>query len=139
MEECWKDLPNDLVFYIVDLSGDIDLRRAFGFLPRKLSPERILGLHFLLNSHDGLVYNMDTKSLHILRIPGVYVVRRPIELDYVDRWAWMFNALEESHTIEISCSSGRYCFVPDARDPFYTELKVLLKGSGMATLLSSTL
>ena len=129
MDECWKFLPDDLVRKIVDMSDDIDLRRAFGFMPRKLNEERIWRLWYLLDSHNGLVYELSTKSLHILRIPGCHVVRRPIKLDYMDRWGCMFNQECESHTVEITCSSGKYCFVPDATDYFYTELKILLKGS----------
>jgi hypothetical protein len=136
MDECWKKLPDDLVLKIVDMSNDIDLRRAFGFLPRKLDESRAWRLFYLLNSHDGLVYNLESKSLHILRIPGCHVIRRPIELDYVDRWAWIFNQEGKSHTVEITTSTGKYCFIPDASDYFYTELKVLLKGSGLARVLN---
>ena len=134
MDECWKFLPDDLVLKIIDMSGDIDLRRAFGFKPRKLDEKRVWRLWYLLDSHDGLVYDIDTQSLHILRIPGCHVVRRPIKLDYMDRWGCMFNDACEPHTVEITCSSGKYCFVPDASDYFYTELKVLLKGSGVGNI-----
>jgi len=136
MDRCWKNLPNDLVLKIIDMSGDIDLRRAFGFKPRKLDESRAWRLWYLLKSHDGLIYNLETKSLHILRIPGCHVIRRPIDLDYVDRWAWIFNQERKSHTVEITTSAGKYCFIPDANDYFHTELKVLLKGSGLARMIN---
>jgi hypothetical protein len=136
MDECWKFLPDDLVLHIIDISDDIDLRRSFGFKPRKINEDRAWRLWYLLRSHDGLVYEMETKSLHILRIPGCHVVRRPIELNYVDKWAWMFNQDEKSHTVEITTSDGRYCFIPDATDHFYTEMNVLLKGSGIARVIN---
>ena len=99
MDECWKFLPDDLVRKIIDMSDDIDLRRAFGFQPRKFNEERAWRLWYLLDSHDGLVYDLDTQSLHILRIPGCHVVRRPIKLNYMDRWGCMFNQESESHTV----------------------------------------
>jgi len=136
MDECWKKLPDELALKIVDLTNDIDIRRFFGFQPRKLDPNRAWRLGYLLGSHDGLVYDLDTKSLHIFRIPGCHVVRRPIELDYVDRWDYMFNAAGKPHTVEVTCSSGAYCFIPDATDYFLTELKVLLKGSGIARAIN---
>ena len=136
MDECWKFLPDDIALYIIDISEDIDLRREFGFKPRKINSDRAWRLWYLLESHDGLIYNTETKSLHILRIPGCYVVRRPINLDYVDRHAWMFNALEEEHSIEVTTSSGAFCFIPDATDSFYTEKRVLLKGSGFARAIN---
>jgi hypothetical protein len=136
MDKCWKKLPDALVLKIINMSDDIDLRRAFGFLPRKLDESRAWRLWYLLKSHDGLIYNLETKSLHILRIPGCHVVRRPIDLDYIDRRTWMFNQEGKSHTVEITTSSGAYCFVPDASDYFYTEMNVLLKGSGLARVIN---
>jgi hypothetical protein len=136
MDKCWKNLPDALALKIIDMSEDIDLRRAFGFLPRKLDESRGWRLWYLLKSHDGLIYNLETKSLHILRIPGCHVIRRPIDLDYIDRWTWMFNQEGKSHTVEITTSSGAYCFVPDATDYFYTEMNVLLKGSGLARVIN---
>lgn len=136
MEKCWRNLPNDLTLKIIDESGDIDLRRAFGFKPRKLNEDRGWRLWYLLKSHDGLVYNLDTRSLHILRIPGCHVVRRPIDLDYFDGGSWIFNQGGNSHTVEITTSTGSYCFIPDASDYFYTELSVLLKGSGLARVIN---
>lgn len=136
MDECWTNLPDDLVLKIIDMSDDIDLRRAFGFRPRKLEEKLAWRLWYLLKSHDGLVYNLETKTLHILRIPGCYVVRRPIELDYVDKWAWMFNEEGHPHTVEITTSGGAHCVIPDATDYFYTEMNVLLKGSGIARMIN---
>jgi hypothetical protein len=136
MNECWKNLPDVLALKIIDMSEDIDLRRAFGFKPRKLDESRAWRLWYLLKSHDGLIYNLETKSLHILRIPGCYVVRRPIELDYVDRWAWMFNAAGNTHTVEMTRDSGAILFNPNASDYFYTEMNVLLTGSGLARVIN---
>jgi len=136
MDKCWKNLPDDLVLKIIDMSNDIDLRRAFGFRPRKINEDRAWRLWYLLRSHDGLVYDMNSQSLHIFRIPGCHVIRRPIELDYVDQGAWMFNQAQKSHAVEITTSAGKYCFVPDATDYFYTECNVLLKGSGLARVIN---
>jgi hypothetical protein len=37
MEECWKSLPTALALHVVSFMDDIDVRRAFGFLPRRLT------------------------------------------------------------------------------------------------------
>jgi len=45
MEECWKGLPNALALHVVSFMDDIDVRRAFGFLPRRLTQLPDLQLH----------------------------------------------------------------------------------------------
>lgn len=131
-QKIWKHLPTDLIRKIVheaDLS--IDARLAFKIPPKKLDFTKSWRLWFMLTSHDGLVYHLETKSLHILRIPGHYVVHRPITLNRFDGNMWIFNETEEPHTVETTCSCGCFYMEHDVSDPFYTEMNVLLRGSGL--------
>ena len=45
MEECWKGLPTALALHVVSFMDDIDVRRAFGFLPGRLTQLPKLELH----------------------------------------------------------------------------------------------
>jgi hypothetical protein len=36
MDQIWKQTPNDVVLRVISFMDDIDVRRAFGFKPRKL-------------------------------------------------------------------------------------------------------
>jgi hypothetical protein len=130
------ELPTDIVLKIIDMTDDIDLRRAFGLRPRKLDASRYRDILYALQKRDGLVYNVDTQSLHIFRIPGCSVVRRPIKLDYMDQWGAVFNLERKVHEVEITCSSGNHCTVPVSTDFFYTEFKVLLSSSWHGAVLS---
>lgn len=133
----WRKLPTDLIRRIVhESSPSIDVQLAFKILPKKLTESRVWRLWYLLNSHDGIIYNLESKSLHILRLPGYHIIRRPIELDYYDDGLWVFNSEQNSHGHEINCPSGSYCFLPSCTEPYLTEFRVLLKGSGIARMVN---
>jgi len=133
----WSRLPTELIRWIVEHSEpSIDTQLAFKIRPDKLSEARAWRLWYLLKSHDGLVYNLETESLHIFRIPGHHVVRRPIKLNYIDKWMTCFNEDALDHDVEITCPDGKYIVEPNHHEPFYTELKVLLRGSGLARMIN---
>lgn len=118
------------------LHCDRDTRRALGALPGKLNEDRIWRLCHLLNSSQGLIYNLESKSLHCFRIPGMHIVRRPIECNWVDRQLWVFNEERNEHMLELTSDSGEYMCFPNQSDPFYTEMNVLLKGEGLIPCLA---
>jgi hypothetical protein len=120
----------------VMLFCDVDSKRALGVPPGKLSDDRVWRLCYLLRSSDGIIYNLESKSLHCFRIPGMHIVRRPIECNWVDRQLWVFNEGRNEYTIELTSASGEYMFFPNQSDPFYTELNVLLKGEGIIPCLT---
>lgn len=128
----WRNLPSELIREIVILSTpSIDTRLYFGIPPGKISEERSWRLWYLLKSHDGLVYNLETQNLHIFRIPGMHIVRGPIECNRIDQWMSVFNETGKYHSLEMYSSNGDYMCTP-SNDVFYTEMCVLLKGSGIA-------
>lgn len=45
MDQIWKYTPNDVVLRVISLMDDIDVRRAFGFKPRRL-PKSELDVKF---------------------------------------------------------------------------------------------
>ena len=129
----WRKLPIELIRRIVhESSPTIDVQLAFRILPKKIPEDRAWRLWYLLNSHDGLIYNLDSKSLHVFRLPGYHMIRRPVELSHYDDGLWFFNSEQNSYAYEINCPSGAYCFLPACNDPYITEFRVLLKGSGIA-------
>ena len=133
----WSKLPTDLVRKIIEESEPtIDTRLAFKIQPKKLDEERVWRLWYLLKSHDGLVYNLDSQSLHIFRMPGFHMVRRPYHLNRIDQWMTIFNEEEAEHTLEITTPSGTYISCPWHNEPFYTELRVLLRGTGIVPSLN---
>lgn len=133
----WKHLPSDLVRKIVLLSNPtIDVRVAFRLPSKKLCSARKWRLHYLLHSaREGLVYNIDSQSLHIFRIPGYHLIRRPVELNVYDEWMTILNQEEKEHVLEITHPDGR-CNIMYSTAPFITELPVLLAGSGIARVIS---
>jgi hypothetical protein len=116
----WRNLPSELIHKIVLLSDPtIDTRLYFNIPPKKIN------VKLDLYSHDGIVYNVSSKSLHIFRLPGCHVIHRPIELDAMDEWFSIFNQYERAHTIETMTPHGTHVTTSNAS--FYTEMRVLLK------------
>jgi len=137
MDPIWKKLPHDLVRYIISLSElSIDARLAFGIVPKRLDEDKCWRLWYLLKSHDGLVYNLESKSLHNFRIPGHHIIRRPIELSYHTAGLLVFNEAREEHIIEMSCPCG--CFTGlTSSERWMTELDVLFKGAAPSRQLGT--
>lgn len=118
----WRNLPNEIVLYIVSLSeASIDTRLYFRIKPNKIDKERALRLWSMLKSHDGIIYNLESQSLHIFRIPGHHIVRRPLVLNSMDRWMTILNEDHHKHTIE---DNG--VIVGTSRILWCTEYRVLL-------------
>ena len=116
----WRNLPSELIHKIVLLSDPtIDTRLYFNITPKKIN------VKLDLYSHDGIIYNTTSKSLHIFRLPGCHVIHRPIELDAMDEWFSIFNQDERAHTIETMTPHGTHVTTSNAS--FYTEMRVLLK------------
>ena len=135
--EIWKNLPPELIRKIIEASEpSIDVQLCFKIKPKKIPEARSWRLWYLLKSHDGLIYNLETKSLHIFRIPGYHIVRRPFELSYTDQLMTCFNEDGKMHEVEITGPDGTYVVEPNHREPFYTELRVLLRGSGLARVIN---
>lgn len=125
----WKHLPTEIVRKIILLSEpSIDVRLYFKISPKRLDERRSWRLWYLLKSHDGIIYNLETQSLHIFRIPGKHIIHRPIELNLYDEWMTILNENEKPHSIETYRDNGDYV-ISSSMDVFYTELRVLLKGS----------
>lgn len=135
----WSRLPTDLIRKIIEASDPtIDTQLAFKIRPKKLDEARTWRLWYLLKSHDGLVYNLETESLHIFRIPGMHIVRRPYDLSYTDKWMTCFNENAKDHVVETTFPDGRYIVEPGHHEPFYTEFRVLLRGSGLARMINAS-
>lgn len=126
----WKHLPSDLIRTIVLLSKpSIDVLVAFRLPPRKIHDARTRHLDNLLwGAREGLVYHMHTNSLHIFRIPGHHLVRRPVKLDMHDEWMTILNQDEKEHILEITQPDGKHYIVYSSAS-FVTELPLLLKDS----------
>lgn len=138
-QKIWKNLPTELIRKIIEASEpSIDVQLCFKIPPKKIDEAKAWRLWYLLKSHDGLVYNLETNSLHIFRIPGYHIVRRPIKLDYIDKWMTCFNEDAKDHEVEITCPDGKYIVEPGHHEPFYTELRVLLRGSGLARMINAS-
>ena len=128
MDACWKHLPYDMVRLIIEMSEpSIDVRLAFGIEPKRLEVVRACRLWHLLKCHDGIVYSYSTKTLHNFVIPGIHIVRRPIELSYHTAGLWVFNDIEDDYTVEMTGSDGGLICYP-ATEAWVTERKVLLRG-----------
>jgi hypothetical protein len=128
----WRNLPSDLIRAIVLLSDpSIDIRLYFNIPPKRLDETRSWRLWYFLKSHDGLVYNLNTKTLHNFVIPRRHVIRRPVEFNRLDQWMTVLNETEQPHSLEVYYENGDYTLTCSSI-AFYTELRVLLKGSGGA-------
>jgi hypothetical protein len=131
----WSKLPTDLIRWIIEHSSpSIDTQLTFKIRPKKITEARAWRLWYLLKSHDGLVYNLETDTLHNFRIPGLHTVRRPVSL-VIDDDLWIFNQEEAIHSLEVYSSNGGILVTPQS-DQWITELRVLLRGSGLARAIN---
>jgi hypothetical protein len=135
----WSNLPTDLIRKIIELSNpSIDVQLCFKIPPNKLDDAKSWRLWYLLKSHDGIIYNLESKSLHILRIPGFHVIRRPIELSYHTAGLHIFNDQEEEHMLEVTCPCG--CFEGKlSKLSWTTEMRILLRGSSFSRTINAFL
>jgi hypothetical protein len=119
----YDELPCEIIRKIILMSDpSIDTRLYFRLPPNRLDSQRARDL---LNRHDGLVYNVMSKSLHIFRIPGCHVIHRPVEMDSMDEWFSVFNEGGHAHSIETTTRHGTH--ITSSEVSFYTEMRVLLK------------
>jgi len=124
----WSNLPADLMRKIIEMSEpSIDVRVAFGIKPKRLDEAKCWKLWWLLKSHDGIVYNLESKSLHIFGRTCV-MIRRPIDISYHSAGLWIFNDAEEDHTLEITFHAGDYVTFP-SKEAWVTERRVLFRGA----------
>lgn len=132
----WCNLPTELIQKIIEWSGpSIDTQLFFKIKPKKLEEVKSWRLWYLLKSHDGIVYNLETKSLHNFRVPGSHIIRRPIELNYHTAGLWIFNDQEDEHMVEVTSPNGTF-HSNVSREHWATEMRVLLRGSGLARALN---
>ena len=99
MDPCWKNLPIDLVRKVIEFSNEIDTRIAFRLLPKPLKAKRVRRIEKLLETHEGIFYNFKTKSLHIFRMPGIHMIRRPLNIHSISEWGMLLGG---EHMIEIA-------------------------------------
>jgi hypothetical protein len=132
----WSNLPTELIQKIIECSDpSIDTQLFFKIKPKKLDEAKSWRLWYLLKSHDGLIYNLETKSLHNFRVAGTHIIRRPIELNYHTAGLWVFNDTEDKHIVETISPNGRFeSYI--SREHWATEMRVLLRGSGLARALN---
>jgi hypothetical protein len=134
--ELWSNLPTELIRKIIEWSEpSIDVQLCFKIPPKKVDERKAWRLWYLLKSHDGLIYNLETKSLHNFYIPGCHIIRRPIELNYHTAGLWVFNDTEDDHMVEVTSPSGIFSSYV-SKDHWATEMRVLLRGSGLARVLN---
>lgn len=132
----WKNLPTELIRKIIEESEpSIDVQLCFKIPPKKINEAKAWKLWWMLKSHDGLVYNIESKTLHNFFIPGCHIIRRPIELNYHTAGLWVFNDTEDEHMVEVINNDGQFSSNV-SRDHWATQLNVLLKGSGLVPLTS---
>ena len=134
----WRNLPTELIRKIIEWSEpSIDVQLCFKIPPKKVDERKAWRLWYLLKSHDGLIYNLETKSLHNFYIPGYHIIRRPIELNYYTAGLWVFNDTEDEHMTEVISPSGTFTsFV--TKEHWTTEMRVLLRGSGLARMINAS-
>jgi len=120
MEEIWKDLPYDMVREILSRVDDIDVRIKFKIKPRKIKRDSI-------TLNDGIIYNSETKSLHIFSNPQFHIVRRPIEFNFMVHGITYFNLDRNPHTIETTFSNGANLVLPGETESFATKSRILVR------------
>jgi hypothetical protein len=134
--EIWRNLPIELIRKIIESSEpSIDVQLFFKIVPKKFDEAKSWRLWYLLKSHDGLIYNLETKSLHNFRIPGLHIIRRPINLNYYTAGLWIFNDQEDEYMLETISQDGTFQSIV-TRHYWATEMRVLLRGSGLARTLN---
>jgi hypothetical protein len=134
----WKNLPTELVRKIIEQADlSIDTKICFKITPKKLDEARAWRLWYLLKSHDGIIYNLETETLHNFRVHNWHMVKRPIKLDWLDDGLWSFNQDENEHILEIYTSGGD-CICWPMKSQWLTELRVLLKGSGLTRMINAS-
>jgi len=69
-----------------------------------------------------------------MRVHGSHIVRRPIEISYIDDGLSIFNLYENEYSIEISNSRGEFICDPLCKQTFATEMRVILKGVSMVEI-----
>ena len=132
----WKNLPVEIIRKIIEWSEpSIDVQLCFKIPPKKIPEAKAWRLWYLLKSHDGLIYNLESKTLHNFRVPGSHIIRRPIELNYHTAGLWVFNDTEDEHMVEIISPNGSFHSTVSS-DHWATEMRVLLRGSGLARALN---
>ncbi len=132
----WCNLPTELIRKIIEWSEpSIDVQLCFKIPPKKIEEVKSWRLWYLLKSHDGFIYNLETKSLHNFYIPGYHIIRRPIELNYHTAGLWVFNDTEDEHMVEVISPTGIFSSYV-SKDHWTTEMRVLLKGSGLARVIN---
>jgi hypothetical protein len=134
----WKNLPIELIRKIVEESEPtIDSRLAFKIPPTKIDEVKSWRLWYLLNSHDGIVYNLETESLHNFRVRGHHIIRRPIKLDWINDGLHSFNQDGDTYMIETNTKDGQFIAIP-SDESWLTDMRVLLRGSGLARLINAS-
>jgi len=136
MENIWKDLPYDMVREILGHVDDIDVRLAFHILPKRIHDSKICKIEWLLNTHDGLIYNLESSTLHNFMTPGCHYIRRPFKLDFFEAGRWHFNLERREHVLELIRSDGSCIIFPEETTELITRSRVLLKGSGIAKTIN---
>ena len=132
--EIWGKLPTEIIRKIVEQADlSIDARIAFKLKPKKIPESHAWKLWYLLN-HDGIFYNIDTQTMHNMRVPGVHIIRRPVDVAWLDDDLAVFNLNQNEHTLEITTSGGTYLCNPGQTESIATECRVILKGGGVAPM-----
>lgn len=120
----WEQLPNDIIWkilYMADLP--IDTRIALRMKPKKLDADIGRYLWFLLHRHDGFMYNIWSKSLHIFQKGGFHIIRRPVTIDFYSQFT-LLNEEGKEHTVEVISPCG--CFCSSVSDETYITTKRIM-------------
>jgi hypothetical protein len=95
MDLCWKNLPDDIFWHMIQFISDIDTRRAFKVGPKKLSIDK----NFEFRSE--IVYNKKTKTMWDRSDPS-WILRKDIEFSsYRPEGLYIFNMGWDEYKWEI--------------------------------------